>query len=385
MNPLVPAESRNGTPMTRLSAGTFAQPAPSPNSAIEIAAKKGDLEITVIEGGSLEAQEKVEVKSEVEGQTKILSIVDEGYFVTADDVEAMRAEAAILCQRRPDLPCADDHDGPPRLEPEDVSQGGDEVVDHGESLRYLQAQPLEVLGRRDLATTGRRLGVHTVGAFAAWPRARVMERFHRQAVVLHALANGEITEGPGQRDATLPTQLERERHGVGADEQLGFFGGRGAPEIRAREAARRVSRRLGPEAVTVAVLEPGRFTEERGTLVPFGAPVAATSATAPWPGRGGAPAPVTTIRQPAPVAVLDNQGREVIVGTRGHLSAPVERIGFASGVSASVIWSAGPWLSVEHWWVAPRRRAHLQLVTDDGRALLVMSETRRWWLVGVYD
>jgi hypothetical protein len=259
------------------------------------------------------------------------------------------------------------------------------LVDHDESLRYLQAQPLEVLGRRDLATTGRRLGVHTVGAFAAWPRARVMERFHRQAVVLHALANGEITEGPGQRDATLPARLERERHGACADEQLGFFGGRGAAEIRAREAARRVSRRLGPEAVTVAVLEPGRFPEERGALVPFGAPVSATSGTAPWPGRGGAPAPVTTIRQPAPVAVLDEQGRDVRVSTRGQLSAPVARIGFASGVSASVIWSAGPWLSVERWWVAPRRRAHLQLVTGDGRAVLVMSEAQRWWLVGVYD
>lgn len=53
-------------------------------------AKRGDLEITVVEGGSLDAQEKVEVKSEVEGQTKILSLVEEGYFVTPDDVESMK-------------------------------------------------------------------------------------------------------------------------------------------------------------------------------------------------------------------------------------------------------------------------------------------------------
>ena len=59
-------------------------------------AKKGDLEITVVEGGSLEAQEKVEVKSEVEGQTKILSIVDEGYFVTPDDVESMKVLVELL-------------------------------------------------------------------------------------------------------------------------------------------------------------------------------------------------------------------------------------------------------------------------------------------------
>jgi HlyD family secretion protein len=53
-------------------------------------AKRGDLEITVVEGGSLEAQDKVEVKNEVEGQTKILSLVEEGYFVTPEDVESMK-------------------------------------------------------------------------------------------------------------------------------------------------------------------------------------------------------------------------------------------------------------------------------------------------------
>jgi len=58
--------------------------------AATFTAKRGDLEITVIEGGSLEAQEKVEVKSEVEGQTKILSLVEEGYFVTPEDVESMK-------------------------------------------------------------------------------------------------------------------------------------------------------------------------------------------------------------------------------------------------------------------------------------------------------
>lgn len=50
-------------------------------------ARRGPLEITVLEGGSIEALESVEIKSEVKGETKILSIVDEGYFVTAEDVK----------------------------------------------------------------------------------------------------------------------------------------------------------------------------------------------------------------------------------------------------------------------------------------------------------
>ncbi len=50
------------------------------------AAIRGDLEITVVEGGSVEAKESQELKSEVQGQTKILTIVEEGYTVTAEDV-----------------------------------------------------------------------------------------------------------------------------------------------------------------------------------------------------------------------------------------------------------------------------------------------------------
>jgi len=53
------------------------------------AARRGPLEISVLEGGSLQALESQEIKCEVRvgyQGTKILRIVDEGYFVTEDDV-----------------------------------------------------------------------------------------------------------------------------------------------------------------------------------------------------------------------------------------------------------------------------------------------------------
>ena len=53
------------------------------------AARRGPLEITVLEGGSLQALESQEIKCEVRvgyQGTKILKIVEEGYFVTEDDV-----------------------------------------------------------------------------------------------------------------------------------------------------------------------------------------------------------------------------------------------------------------------------------------------------------
>lgn len=48
---------------------------------------RGPMEITVIEGGSIEAKESSEIKCEVPGQRKILSIVEEGYMITQEDVQ----------------------------------------------------------------------------------------------------------------------------------------------------------------------------------------------------------------------------------------------------------------------------------------------------------
>jgi HlyD family secretion protein len=63
-------------------------------AAATFQAFRGPMEITVLESGSIEAQESVEIQSEVEGQTKILSIIEEGYYITADDV----AEKKVLVE-----------------------------------------------------------------------------------------------------------------------------------------------------------------------------------------------------------------------------------------------------------------------------------------------
>lgn len=48
--------------------------------------RRGDLPITVTEGGDIKALNSTDIKSEVEGQTKIISIVDEGTYITPEDV-----------------------------------------------------------------------------------------------------------------------------------------------------------------------------------------------------------------------------------------------------------------------------------------------------------
>ena len=47
---------------------------------------RGDLTISVPTSGSIEALNSVDVKSKVKGRTTIISIVDEGIDVTAEDV-----------------------------------------------------------------------------------------------------------------------------------------------------------------------------------------------------------------------------------------------------------------------------------------------------------
>ena len=58
--------------------------------SITFEARRGNLDITVLEGGSLEALQSQEIRSRVKGRegVKILSIVEEGYRVTPADVTA---------------------------------------------------------------------------------------------------------------------------------------------------------------------------------------------------------------------------------------------------------------------------------------------------------
>ncbi len=62
----------------------------SESGGVTFTARRGNLDITVLEGGAMEALQSQEVRSEVRGRegAKILSIVEEGYRVTPEDVAA---------------------------------------------------------------------------------------------------------------------------------------------------------------------------------------------------------------------------------------------------------------------------------------------------------
>ena len=260
------------------------------------------------------------------------------------------------------------------------------IVAPGETTIFRRRQPIEVLGRRDLTTTCRRLGIHTLGEFAALTPSHVAERFSGPVRVLHRVARGDLPEMSGQRDARIREQLQRLRgEQARAPEQIGFFGQRSAGDDRAHDAAHRVRSRLGDDGVLVAHVQSGRTPDDQAALVPWDAPRGATPNGAPWPGHFGAPAPTTALRHHVSVSLCDDHNVPITLNIRGQLSAPPAVLFVDRTRARAVRWYAGPWPLVERWWGSPRRRAYVQVLLDEGEAFLLTIEGGRWWLTGIYD
>jgi protein ImuB len=112
----------------------------------------------------------------------------------------------------------------------------------------------------------------------------------------------------------------------------------------------------------------------------------------PAPGRTAAgsraagPPEVLVIGPTTVVELLDEVGRSVGVTGRAVLSAPPHLV-VIDGRGFAVTGWAGPWPVEERWWDIDggRRRARVQVAVDDGPAMLLTCENRRWRVEGVYD
>ena len=135
----------------------------------------------------------------------------------------------------------------------------------------------------------------------------------------------------------------------------------------------------------MASLRGGRVPEDRATLVPWGSPLVEEGTKAPWPGQIRSPSPATTLAHPVAVRLVDQHDTPVLMGARGMLSGEPATLLLTHYARRTVLWHAGPWPLVERWWVLGRRRAYLQVVLALGEAVLLVAESGRWWLVGIYD
>src|ERR1700756_3879152 len=88
-----------------------------------------------------------------------------------------------------------------------VQAGGDARFLSALSIRQLATEPsLSGPGRDDLADLLWRMGVRTIGQFAALPRTDVASRFGADAVSAHRFARGEPERGPSGREP--PAELD---------------------------------------------------------------------------------------------------------------------------------------------------------------------------------
>ena len=218
-------------------------------------------------------------------------------------------------------------------------------------------------------------------------------------------------EGPGRADTgrsaddDLVTsgltllRLVPEEVVVAGRSQLGLWGGDRAAAERAGRVLVRLQSLLGPEAVTMPVLQGGRTPDERIAWVPWGddppppsdqsrPPAPPGLVTAEWPGAVPPPAPAIVFNPARPAELLDAGGRPVTVSGRGETSAPPERLNSPAlprGGGPVEAW-AGPWLQDLRWWdPGARRRRALWQVVAVGVACLVSVESGEVHLEAVYD
>ncbi|HVB01697.1 MAG TPA: hypothetical protein VNE42_10625 [Acidimicrobiales bacterium] len=170
--------------------------------------------------------------------------------------------------------------------------------------------------------------------------------------------------------------------------QLGFW-----DQVRDDDDIARICVRLegmlGQNMVMQARLDGGRGPIERVSYFAFGEPSQRQMkrSTMPWPGQLPLPSPALVYPELPEIALVDIDGTKVSVDRRGILHGTPARVVFGQGRAFEVRGWSGPWPSEELWWDPRRatRRARLQLLLHDERALLVLCARGRWHLEGEYD
>ena len=225
------------------------------------------------------------------------------------------------------------------------------IVPAGDVRQFLAPWSVATLARPELAVTLQRLGVTTLGQFAALPSPHVSDRFGADAAACHKVAQGATGELAGLRDRSIERRLRVARGedpDLGAEPppyQPGFFGGASAADTRAALSFTRVQERLGIEAVLLGRVRGGRDPAEQAALVPWGSPEASTAGggAAPWPGRLPPPSPTHVLVVPRRAEVVDEAGRALGVSGRGLLTGEPARLSVEGGAWQPITWWAGPW------------------------------------------
>jgi protein ImuB len=253
---------------------------------------------------------------------------------------------------------------------------------------------VSILGRTELAELLHRLGLRSLGDFAALPESPVLGRFGADGVASHRVAGGHLGALDDLRQPAAARRVGEQRHpgppdraGNGATGQPGFWGGVSEADARAGRALAAVQDLVGADGVVTPRLQGGRGPAQRARFVTWNAREGRGDVTlgAPWPGQIPAPAPAVVHPAPLLAELVDPDGAPVTVSGRGLLTALPHRLSVERNRWSEVTAWAGPWPSDERWWSrSRRRRARLQAVTG-AEAHLLVAEGGRWWVEATYE
>jgi hypothetical protein len=272
------------------------------------------------------------------------------------------------------------------------------IVPTGGTPEFLAPMPVGILGRPELTDLLHRLGIRTLGEFAALSESHVLGRLGADGVRCHRVAGGRSDQledgGPpvaGGRARTRPPGGRNPGEPVVVP---GFWGGVSDTDARAARALAAVQGLIGADGVATARLQGGRGPAQRSRMVTWsdrgstgvggGEHDGARGLGAPWPGQIPPPAPTVVHPHPLGAELADDGGCPVSVSGRGLLTAVPTRLSVEQRPWSSVQAWAGPWPSDERWWSRSRRRsARMQVVTGTGAHLLLV-EHGRWWVEATY-
>ncbi len=289
-----------------------------------------------------------------------------------------------------------------------LAAGAGCVVPASDVAGFLAPFPVSILGNADLAELLGRLGIRTLGSFAALPEPHVLGRFGADGVAGHRVAGGRSGEIEGLRDPAFGRRLSRararardgrgaERHGAAAAgvsmvsmadvsvagmsvadapvadapvadvsvagsapvtragrevvREVGFWGGASDADERAAQALATVQSVLGPDGVVVARLQGGRGPAERVRFVTWSA--GEEDETGRGQGRGtgrpeGDPPWPGRIPPPAP-ALVHRRPRPAELQTSDEEPVRVSGRGLLSAPPVRLSVGGDPWVPVVAW------------------------------------
>ncbi len=222
-----------------------------------------------------------------------------------------------------------------------------------------------------------------------WDARSLTERMRWQ---LESWMGGEGQADPGELSGALGVSaLSLRAHEVidAQGAQLGLWDQSRDDDDEIARVCVRLEGMLGQNMVMRARLDGGRGPIERISYCGFGEPVQRQMKRQPmpWPGQLPLPGPALVYCELPKIDLVERDGTKVSVDRRGILHGTPERVALADGSTFAVKGWSGPWPSEELWWDPRRasRRARLQLLLEDDRALLVLCARGRWHLEGEYD